>query len=118
MASSLLPPVLTRRRMWLACGVAVVADVLQLLAAPFGLPAWVLDEALDVVVMVVQSAILGFHPLLLPTFLVKSIPMVNALPTWTGCTLLLIALRRKQQVPAPAAASPPPRPVTQDAIDI
>lgn len=115
MVNRLLPPVLTRRRIWLACGVAVAADTLQLGGNFLGLPGWVLDEGVDVVAMMLQSWILGFHPLLLPTFLVKAIPMVNALPTWTGCTLLVIGLRRK--VPA-SAAPPPPRPVSADVIDV
>lgn len=117
--SRLLPPLLTRRRMWLACGVAVTADLLQLAGDLFPGLGWVFDEGVDLVAMVVQSFVLGFHPLLLPTFLVKAVPGLNALPTWTGCTLLVIGLRRKQQTPTPAAAgSPPPRPVSPDVIDV
>lgn len=118
MVNRLLPPVLTRRRIWLAFGVAVAADTLQLGGNFLGLPGWVLDEGIDVVAMLAQSWILGFHPLLLPTFLVKAVPMVNALPTWTGCTLLVIGLRRKQQDPVPSSAPPPPRPVSADVIDV
>lgn len=116
MVNRLLPPVLTRGRICLACAVAVAADMIQLGGNFLGLPGWVLDEGVDVFAMVLQTWILGFHPLLLPTFIVKAIPMVNALPTWTGCTLLVIGLRRKQQVPS--SAGPPPTPVAHDVIDV
>jgi hypothetical protein len=117
MVNRLLPPVLTRRRIWLACATAVLSDGIQLVGGLFGLPGWVLDDGVDVVAMVLQCYILGFHPLFLPTFLVKAVPIVDMLPTWTGCTLVVIALRRKQQEPAPNPSPAPPR-MAQDVIDI
>jgi hypothetical protein len=107
MRNRLLPPVLTRRRIWLACAVAVAADVIQLALGPFG---WAgPDEALDVVVMVLLTSLIGFHPLFLPTFVMEFLPMVDALPTWTACTVIVIGLRRKQSSTPPASAPPPPR---------
>jgi hypothetical protein len=86
-------PELTRWRMGLALGVAIAADGLQLLLGPIG---WALsDEAIDVVAMVLTSGLLGFHVLLLPTFIVEFIPVVGMLPTWTGCVVAVIALRRR-----------------------
>ena len=103
--SRLLPPVLSRRRIWIACAVGVGADALQLILGPFG---WAgLDEAIDVMVMVVMSALIGFHPLFLPTFVAEFIPIVDDLPTWTACTLIVIGLRRKKSTP-PLPAEPPP----------
>jgi hypothetical protein len=61
------------------------------------------DEALDVVAAFAISRVLGFHPLLLPTFVVEFLPVVDMLPTWTACTALVIAMRKRQQI-----ASPPP----------
>lgn len=113
MLNRLLPPVLTRRRMLLAYGVAVLADAIQLAGAFGGPPGWVLDEGVDLIAMVVQSLLLGFHPLFLPTFILKAIPGVDAFPTWTGCTLIVVGLRRKQHAPAP-----PSPPVSQNVIDI
>jgi hypothetical protein len=111
MANRLLPPVLTRRRIWIACAIAVIADGIQVLLAPLG---WFgIDEAIDVIVMVAMSATIGFHPLFLPTFVVEFIPVIDMLPSWTACTLGVIALRRKQSTP-PAA---PPRP-SEHVIDI
>ena len=117
MDNRLLPPVLTRRRMWLAYAVAVVADTIQLGGSFLGPPGWMLDNGVDVVAMVLQTLILGFHPLLLPTFILKAVPMLDALPTWTGCTFVVVALRRRQQNPAPVAPQPA-REVPQDVIDV
>ena len=54
------------------------------------------DELLDVVTMIVMWRILGFHPLLLPTFALEFLPIADMLPTWTGCVALVVALRKKQ----------------------
>jgi len=115
MVNRLLPPVLTRRRIWLAYGIAVAADGLQILLAPAGPAGWLfLDDALDVLAMVLLTAVLGFHPFFLPTFLAELVPIVDMLPTWTGCTALVIATRRRQR----AAAAPPKMPPPPDVIDI
>jgi len=115
MGNRLLPPVLTRRRIWLACAVAVAADGIQLLLGPFG---WAgPDEVIDIMAMVLLTAIIGFHPLFLPTFVAEFIPMVDSLPTWTACTLIVIGLRRKQSVP-PVAPPPPPKQPADDVIDV
>jgi hypothetical protein len=113
MANRLLPPVLTRRRIWTACAVALVADGLQLVLGPLG---WVgLDEAIDVLAMLLLSATMGFHPLFLPTFVAEFIPVVDMLPTWTACTMVVIGLRRKKSVPPTPAAAPRS---TENVIDI
>src|SRR5262245_27246645 len=95
------PPLLTRPRVWSAYAVAVAADVLQLVLGPFG---WTFaDEGIDIVAAAVTWGLLGFHPLLLPTFVVEFLPIVDMLPTWTGCVALVVALRKREQ-----AAPPPP----------
>ena len=104
MANRLLPPVLTRRRIWLACAVAVAADVIQLSIGPFGWGGP--DEALDIVVMLLLTALIGFHPLFLPTFVVEFIPVIDELPTWTACVILVIGLRRKKTAPPPPVMPP------------
>lgn len=116
MVNSLLPPVLTRRRIWLACTVAVVADIIQFFGVMLGAPGWLVDELVDVVVMLLQTLVLGFHPLFLPTFLIKSLPIVEGFPTWTGCTLLVIGLRRKQK--DPPVMPRPMQPAAHDVIDV
>jgi hypothetical protein len=101
-------PVLTRRRIWLAFSVAIAADGLQLLGGPLG---WAFfDEITDIVAMILTSLLIGFHPLFLPTFVLELVPVVDMLPTWTGCVAVVVALKRKHQRTNPAPPS--------DVIDI
>jgi len=94
--------------MMLALGVAVAADGLQLLLGALG---WLgLDQTIDCVVMVLISRIIGFHILLLPTFVIELVPVLEDLPTWTACTAAVIVLRKREQdqPPCPPPPSPPP----------
>ena len=63
-------------------------------------------EWLDVAAMILTWRVIGFHPLLLPTFAIEFLPVADLLPTWTGCVTIVVALRKRQQ----AVASPPPAP--------
>jgi hypothetical protein len=93
---------LTPGRVRQAYAVAITTDVLQFALGPFG---WVgADEALDVAAAFLIWRILGFHPLLLPTFIIELLPVADILPTWTGCVALVVALRRRQQISTPPAA--------------
>src|SRR4051812_12027273 len=86
---------LTRTRVLLALGVAVAADALQFFVGPLG---WFFfDEIVDVIAMIVTIRLLGFHPVLLPTFAMEFIPVVDLLPTWTACVALVISLRKKKE---------------------
>ncbi len=96
-------PPLTRGRVRTAYAVAVVTDALQLLLGPFG---WAFaDELLDVAAAGLTWRLLGFHPLLLPTFVIELLPVADMLPTWTGCVALVVAIRRRQE-PAPPGEGP------------
>lgn len=89
--------VLTRSRIKAAYAVAIATDVLQFGLGPFG---WAfIDEILDVVALVATTRLLGFHPLLLPTFILELVPVIDVLPTWTGCVALVVAMRKKQSPP-------------------
>lgn len=73
---------------------AIATDVAQFLLGPFG---WIgADEALDVAATYVISRLVGFHPLLLPTFILEFVPLTDLLPTWTGCVALVVRVRRRQ----------------------
>jgi hypothetical protein len=88
-------PVLTPNRVRLAYTVGLTTDLLQLALGPLG---WAFaDEVLDIAAMIVMWRILGFHPLLLPSFVIEFLPVTDMLPTWTGCVALVVALRKKQQ---------------------
>jgi ABC-type branched-subunit amino acid transport system permease subunit len=104
LARRFVPRQLTRTRMVLVIAMAVVADGLQMLLGPLG---WLgVDEVIDVVTMALAMWLLGFHPLLLPTFLVEFIPLVDMLPTWTGCVVAVIALRKRAQATSVVTAPP------------
>lgn len=99
------PPQLTPQRMGAAIVTAVVADVLQI-------PGTVVPLApivVDLVAMVLTTRALGFHVLLLPTFVLELIPVAGMLPTWTGCVIAVLALRRRQRAPQAPGASPGPQ---------
>jgi len=99
-------PVLTRQRIWAAYAVAVTVDVIQFGLGPIG---WAFaDEILDVAAMLLMWRLLGFHPLLLPTFVLEVVPLADLAPTWTVCVAIVIALRRKQQNAPPAPPIPGP----------
>jgi len=88
-------PKLTRTRIVLAIVIAMFADGLQLLLGPFG---WAFgDQIIDVITMLLTGWLIGFHWLLLPTFVLELIPFANGLPTWTACVVAVIVLRKRQQ---------------------
>jgi len=92
---SLFPaPPLTRSRMILALAIAAAVDGLQLLLNAVG---WLgLDQVLDCLAMLLICRVIGFHVLLLPTFVVELVPVLDDLPTWTACTAVVIALRKRE----------------------
>jgi len=101
-------PTLTRLRIVLALAVALAADGLQLLLGPFGWPG--ADQAIDVAAMGLTSWAIGFHWLLLPTFVLELVPVLEDLPTWTACVIAVVAIRRLEQS-ARRASLPPPKSV-------
>lgn len=89
-----VPPLHTWR-IAAAYAVAIGTDAAQL---ALGAAGWAfIDEGLDLAAMIVLAWLLGFHPLLLPTFVIEFIPVADMLPTWTGCVALVINRRRKQR---------------------
>ena len=64
------------------------------------------ESAVDVVAMAAETWLLGFHPLLLPTFAIEFIPVVDAVPTWTACVAAVIAMRKR----AAKTSAPPEKP--------
>jgi len=91
---SWLRPKLTRTRVVCAFAAAIAADLAQLVLGPLG---WILpDEVIDVIAMATTTLAIGFHPLLLPTFVVEFLPVADMLPTWTACVAGVVALRRNE----------------------
>jgi hypothetical protein len=103
-------PQLTRVRILLALAVAVSADGLQFLLNAAG---WFgPDQAIDLAAMLLTNWLLGFHWLLLPTFILELAPIADDLPTWTACVVAVIILRSRQQ------RTPPPLPAGKPTIEI
>jgi hypothetical protein len=85
---------------------------------------WV-DQVLDVSAMVLTCWALGFHFLLLPTVIIEFIPVIDALPTWTACTAVVILLRKRAQqsasqntVPQADSSLSPPIEVTAEVTHV
>lgn len=99
-------------RIGAAIAIAMLTDLFQIGLGPLG---WTfLDEGADVVAMVLISLLIGFHPLLLPTFVVEFFPLVDMLPTWTGCVGAVIILRKRAQTATPPVVTAPPNATPPD----
>ena len=96
------PSRVTRADVRLAYAVAVAIDAAQMLFGPFGWAGF--DEILDAIAMVIVSRLIGFHPLLLPTFVLEFVPLADMLPAWTGCVALVVRARRRQGLVSDDAA--------------
>lgn len=96
MAAALRVPLLTRQRIVLAFVVAGVADGVQWLVGPVS--GFLLSDAVDVVAMVLLWRLVGFHIVLLPTFMAEVIPVAGmVLPTWLAATAWVVRQRSKEQ---------------------
>jgi len=99
-------PRLTRMRILFALAIAVVADGLQFLLGPAG---WVFgDQVIDVITMLLVGSLIGFHWLLLPSFILELIPLADEFPTWIACVTAVIILRKRGQQASPPLPSGKP----------
>ncbi len=96
----------TPRRVRAAWIVALLADAVQVVLIPFtaSLSTWT-DKPLDVVVMLVLWRLLGWHWVLLPSFVVELLPYVDVTPTWTLAVWL--ATRQGAQAGGPSQREVP-----------
>ncbi len=78
-------PPLSRPRVIAAWIVALSADLVQITLAPILGPGMIsfIDDVLDVFVAMVLTLLLGWHWEFLPGFIVKLIPLVDLVPTWS-----------------------------------
>jgi hypothetical protein len=106
-----LAPLPTPRRIWIARGLAVLVDLVQLHPA-LEIPP--INQAIDVATALALTWLVGWHWAFLPTFVVEIVPFVDLVPTWT---LAVMIATRGGVAPAaptvtvepPPAPAPPPR---------
>ena len=77
-------------RVWIARGIAVAADIVQLALAPVTMEGAIspLADGLDIGVAILLTALLGFHIAFVPSFLIKILPFADLAPTWTIAVLI------------------------------
>ena len=90
--------------------VAVVADSIEIGLAPLFFEGFLspFNDALDVIVCLILTTMLGWHVIFLPTFLVKLIEGVDLVPTWTLAVLIATRAGRiaENDVPPPITGNP------------
>ncbi|MGH9368903.1 MAG: hypothetical protein ACRD3M_14660 [Thermoanaerobaculia bacterium] len=81
----------TRRRVWLARGIAVAADLLQIVAFPLFAPGiaspW--NDALDLAMAAAMTWLVGWHWAFLPSFVAEVVPGLTLVPTWTAAAFFV-----------------------------
>jgi len=80
----------SRRRVWMARIVAIVADGVQLALLPLvvGGVTSPVDDIIDVVTGIVLTALVGFRWAFLPAFVAEMVPFVDMVPSWTMAVFL------------------------------
>lgn len=75
----------TREQIVLARTIAIIADGVQIFLFPLFIEGFIspLNDLLDVIVGLLLCNIMGFHLVLVPTFVTEEFPLLNEVPTWT-----------------------------------
>jgi hypothetical protein len=113
-------PPLTKTRIALAFSVAIFADALQIpirilesnaIIDYLGIPVHFLGIPIDLFAAAVTIILIGFHPALLPSFIVKIVPAVAGLPTWTAAVGYVVWSRKHEAAPETSPVENTERPV-------
>ena len=114
-----MQPPLTRRRVWIARGVAVLADLVQIGLIPLfvegGLS--VFDAVLDVSMAGVLTWLVGWHWAFLPAFLVEFTPGLDLVPSWTVAVWLATRQRSVSEPTSPSGRVIDLEPVREEPRD-
>ena len=96
----------------LAWAIAIAADAAQILAFPLFAEGALspLDDALDLVVAVMLTRLIGWHWAFLPTLMVEVIPGVDLIPTWTAAMYLVTRQLAPKNDGEPEILPPGPAP--------
>ena len=78
------------RRIWIARGLAVAADAVQLAAFPVTVEGAFspVSDGIDCFMAVALTLLVGWHIAFIPSFIVKVLPVADLAPTWTLATLI------------------------------
>jgi hypothetical protein len=80
-----LPKRISPTRIWLARGIAVAADALQIAIFPASAEGVFspITDGLDAAVAIILTLLVGWHIAFLPSFIIKILPFADLAPTWT-----------------------------------
>ncbi len=101
-------PKLSKLRIGLAFAIAGCADLMQIpvshiITMPYvGMAGEFADYGLDMITAALTIFLLGFHPMLFPTFLLKALQSTAMLPTWTACVGYVVLSRKNANATEPA----------------
>jgi len=92
--------------------IAIAADALQMVLFPLFAEGGVspADTALDVVVALLLTKLLGWHWAFLPSFATKLVPGIDLFPTWTAAVFFVTRGEEKEQNGEPEILPPGPTP--------
>lgn len=84
-------PAHTRGRVWLARGIAMAADAIQLAIFPLFVAGGIspVNDALDVIVAVAMVGLLGWHWAFLPAVVTELVPGLDLIPSWTAAVFFV-----------------------------
>jgi|GEM_PF-1036804 len=101
-------------RVAIARAIAITADAVQIGLFPLFSGGWIspANIALDTVVCVVLTSLLGWHIAFLPSFLAEGVPFLDLAPTWT--LAVLIKTRKAKASTTPANPQAPPKPTASE----
>ena len=105
--------VLTPGRIRTARAIAMIADLAEIVVFPAFMEGLLspVNDAVDVVVAVALTRLLGWHWAFLPTFLTEMIPVVGLVPTWTAAVFYVTSgALPADEVPTATRVDPPPPP--------
>lgn len=86
----------------LAMGLAILVDLMQApatvaqLSVALAAPVEVVDMAVDAIVAIVMTRLLGFHWALAPGFLAEIVPVVDIAPSWTLAVMAVTSARKRE----------------------
>ena len=90
-------------RILIAGAVALLADFLQVILFPFFFEgaASPFDDALDIAVAAILTALLGWHWVFLPSMAAELVPGLDLAPFWSGAVLYVATTKKKTDVEIP-----------------